>query len=324
MKSTHKTRYAIALAVLAVSTLGALSAYADNAYDSARAEGWFWYQDPPAAKKPLSPPLPLPKPQPEAATTATTLAGPEPFSAAWVRQKLPLLLDRATTNPSRENVRAYKYMERLALDMSTNFADMSEKVVQSDPMLDESVRFPISAMARQQALWQVDQARNGIIRDMSQKAGLWLFFDSGCRFCHSQYEVMQMLAQKHNIEVRYISTDGGVIKGMNPKDVRQDPGGARARSLGIKLTPAVVLVAPPDKLAIVAHGAMALSELEQKMVTAAIDMNIADPELSDIARLQDRGILSHDDMTRIRAQMRDPENPEELVQMLNQMIRQKM
>ena len=320
-------RFTTALVAAAAVVLAAgQSVYADNAYRRAAPRGWLWYDETlaPAKPAPRRQPAPAPAPAALAKGTAPESAQTEPFSAAWVRQQLPILLDRAMTNPTEENVRAYKYMERLALDMTTNYANMSEHVVRNDPMLDESVRFPISSMARAQALSQIGRAREGIIRDLRSKAGLWMFFDSQCRFCHSQFAVTRMLAQKYGLPVRYISTDGGTIQGMPAAQLRFDRGAARARSLGIRLTPAVVLVAPPDKVAIVAHGAMSQSELEEKIVLAAIDMKIADPELSNIAKLQDRGILTPGDMAEVRRRVRNPDNTDELVKMLNEMIQRRM
>ena len=325
MKRIPYLRTALCLSA-ACLMLAAGSASAD-AYRKARPQGWLWYED--DAPKPAAKPQPKQPPKAQAAPAAPAAApavqaAPEPFSAAWVRAQLPVLLDRAMTNPTDENVRAYKYMSRLMVDMSMNFADASERVVRNDPMLDESVRFPIASMARAQALSQISQAKEGIIRDLSGKAGLWLFFDSKCRFCHSQYAVVQMLAKKYGLQVRYISTDGGVIGGMTADQLRFDLGGSRARTLGIKLTPAVVLAAPPEQMAIVAHGAMSQSELEDKIVLAAIDMKLASPELTDLARLQERGVLTPQDIAKARSQIRNPENPDELVRMLNGLIRNRM
>ena len=69
---------------------------------------------------------------------------------------------------------------------------------------------------------------------------------------------------------------------------------------------------------------MSQSELEEKIVLAAIDMKIADPELSNIAKLQDRGILTPGDMAEVRRRVRNPDNTDELVKMLNEMIRRRM
>ncbi|MBR1819416.1 MAG: conjugal transfer protein TraF, partial [Neisseriaceae bacterium] len=143
----------------------------------------------------------------------------EPFSVEWLRANMPILLDRAMNNPTEENVRAYKYAERLMLDMAGNFAEQSQKVVQNDPVLDASVRFPISSMARQSALYQIDKAREAIVSDLASKGGIWYFFDTKCRFCESQFKAIKLLEEKYGIETRYISIDGGIFQGMDRKKV---------------------------------------------------------------------------------------------------------
>jgi len=53
-------------------------------------------------------------------------------------------------------------------------------------------------------------------------------------------------------------------------------------------------------------------------------MKLASPELTDLARLQERGVLTPQDIAKARRQIRNPENPDELVRMLNGLIRNRM
>ena len=325
-----KTAAGLMLAAL-VGTGWSMQALAEgSAFGKAIDDGYFWYKDRPAAKpkpkskeepKPEAVPAPKPYEKQEAPKTEKKA---EFGSATWIRDKQKELLELAISNPTEENVRAYLYVNRLMLDKADEFARMSKKVTDADPMLSESVRVPISALSRQQVLWQIDQAKEGIIKDLSRKAGIWMFFDSSCAFCQSQYQVTKMLEKKYNMQVRYISTDGGVINGMKPAQIRYDRGGQRARSMGIQLTPATILVAPPDRVAVVAHGAMSMSELEQKIVTAAIDMNLADPNLTNIAKLNERGMISSKDLNAAKTKLEDPDNMDEVVKMLNGIIKNKM
>lgn len=286
-------------------------------------KGFLFYED---KQLPTIKPQPKKKKQPEKPVQAApaTPAKHEPFSAAWLREKMPILMDNALTNPTPENVRAYKYAERLMLDMASNYADMSKKVVETDPMLDESVRFPITAAARQSALFQIEKAKEEIVKNVAAgKAGLWFFFDSKCHFCNTQYQVMKLMEEKYSIKTKYISTDGGILAGMSKKQVVLDKNNIAA-DLGIKTLPAVVLAVPPDKTIIVAHGAGALSELEDKTVTAAIDLGLVPKELTDLAQLQKRGIITADDMQRAKNQMKDSDDPNELVRVINQAVQRRM
>ena len=164
-----------------------------------------------------------------ATPTMTQPPQPEVFSVAWLRQNMPILLDNAMNNPTEENVRAYKYAERMMLDMASNFTEQTQKVVRNDPMLDETVRMPIASMARSSALFHVAQAREAIIRDLQNKGGLWFFFDSKCHFCDSQYHIVQLMEEKYGIATKYISTDGGVLQGMPRNQVVFDKTGVASK-----------------------------------------------------------------------------------------------
>lgn len=326
-----RLKVCVLLCFLATQSIYAEDAKPENSggYGAAKTEGFFYYDDPKSVpeRKPEPPKPQAAAPAPQQAQAVQPQAAPSepkkpaPFTSAWLRERLPVLLEHAIDNPTYENVRAYRYAQRMALDLSSNFAKMSEEVNRRDPMLDESVRFPMAAAARSNALFQVERAKREIIQQISTKAGLWMFFDSKCAFCHAQYQTMKNLQRAYpNMVIRYVTTDGGIINGMQG-NFYNDAGGNKARSLGIQLTPAVVMVVPEKQtLAIVAHGAMSLDELEQKIVTASIDLGIADNRLTDIANLHQRGILTPEDVNRLREQNEDGDDPEKMVEMINRAI----
>ena len=311
----------LSLTTVALLSLAAAAWSQRNAFDAAKPDGYFWYKDKPkqVQKKEPQPEEKAPQPQPAAQSQSPVL---KPGSAEWFRQTEQKLLDNLSSDPSEKNALAYKAFERLRNDRVDEVARTTEKILNKYPYLSEAVRVPIAAHARQQALWQIDQAKEGIIGDLRNKAGLWMFFDSNCNFCHAQYETVKMLEQKYRIEVRYISIDGGVIKGMNQKQVRFDNGGSRARQFGIKVTPAVVMVVPPENAAVIAHGAMSLSDLEEKIVTAAIDMKIADPKLTRTTKMNERGMIEQSDWE--AAGFTGTETPEELSEKIYRIITKKM
>ena len=50
--------------------------------------------------------------------------------------------DKAIDEPTPENVSAYMYLQRVVLDKSEKFAQVTQQVVMSDPVLDENSRRP--------------------------------------------------------------------------------------------------------------------------------------------------------------------------------------
>ena len=75
-------------------------------------------------------------------------ASEEPFSAKWLQQNMPKLLERAIDSPNKENVEAYLYAQRVAMDKSQVYAESARRVVASDPFLDENNRVPLSTYAK--------------------------------------------------------------------------------------------------------------------------------------------------------------------------------
>lgn len=336
----HLCQKTVAAAVLLALSFTTVST-AETGYGSAKEDGFFYYKDPKKESKPKPEKKPVKEqrkvapqpPQHEVKKESKPDVQPLPTEApklgsvAWIRANLDNLRDRAIEDPTFENVQAYKYAERIVMDRASNFAEMSKKVIDQDPMLNQAVRFPIASAARSSALFQVERARRAIMEDLTQKVGLWMFFDSNCTFCHAQYATMKLLKEKYpNLIIEYISTDGKILKGMQ-NSFRLDVGGSQARKLGVQLTPALVMVIPQQrKFAIVAHGAMAMDEVEYKMVTAAIDLGIADNKLTKIAELEKRGIITDKDMKRIEAEAEglDLSNPKNIIKIINGAVKRNM
>jgi conjugal transfer pilus assembly protein TraF len=318
---------AIGISALAMVPVGA-SDTGGNGFYGQNSEGWFFYKDPrqskPVVPEPEKPVVPPPAPVAAPVAAPSEPKKPEPFSVPWIRQKVEILRDNAIANPTPENARAYMYMQRLLLDMSENFATAGAKAAESDPYLNESVRFPTATAARRAALWQVEKARDAIIKDLSKKTALWFFFDSSCVHCHAQYPVMKIMASEMGFAVRNISEDGKALAGMGQKDFVVDNGRATFKNLSLKLTPAVVLVSPPNNYMVVAHGAMAADELKSKIVQAAIDRDLVPKELSDVAELEKRGIVAPDDIAKMKNSMKDTDDPKELVKMMHNAIGARM
>ena len=326
MRIKLKMKTIVTVTAASMTAIGAASwAIGQTAYDAAKPEGFFWYKDHPKAPPPKpeqknKPQQQAPQVQQQAQTEEAKL---KPGSAEWFRRTEKELIDKMSGEPDEKTVFAYQALNRLRMDRADEVARIWERNNQKYPFLSEEVRMPFTARARQQALWQIDQAKEKILADISTKAGLWMFFDSKCAHCYSQYETMSALQQQYKgMEIRFISTDGGIIKGMDPKKVRYDTGGVKARSLGIQLTPAVVFVAPPDKMGLIAHGAMSLSELEEKIVTAAIDLKVADPKLAQTAKLNESGMVNRSDFE--AAGITGNESTEELADKIYKIIGNKM
>lgn len=254
-------------------------------------EGWFWYKDP--KDKAESPPdllVPVPEPSPD--PQATTVKRQEaPFSVSWLRQQLPVLLDRAIDTPSRENVEAYLYAQRVTMDKSQRFAEAAQRVVYGDPFLDENNRVPIASFARSDWLFQAEAEKNTATKALAGVAGIWVFFDSRCGLCKTQLEITERLRNRYGFLVRYISVDGRGLPGI--RGWVRDQG--HAANLGIQLTPTTVLVAPPDKYLVVSQGMMAEDQLQDRLLVAAESAGLLPQIMTAAINPYSKGVLKPED-----------------------------
>jgi conjugal transfer pilus assembly protein TraF len=279
-------RWLFAVAIIPLLVGLAVPAWADPAgqpFFQGKEEGWFWYKDP--KERPV--PVP-PKPQ---STQPAKQKEAEPLSVEWLKKQMPVLLDRAIDNPTRENVEAYLYAQRLAMDKSQRFAEMSQRVVYSDPFLDENNRVPIASFAKSSFLNGIDQAADAGLKHLATVAGLWVFFDSRCQHCRVHAETIEAMRKKHGFVVKYISLDG---KGL-PNIPAWVPDLGQSGTLNVRMTPATVLVAPPNHFLVVSQGMMAQTQIEERMLVAAESEELLPQELLADVRRYDRGVLKADD-----------------------------
>ncbi len=225
-----------------------------------KAEGWFWYQWI----------VEVPQPEPESPSpppTSASPARPAPYSAAWFRQNLPRYKDLAWDEPTLENMRAFLLVQRLAIDRSQQFADMSELAVLGDPRLDELGHRPNATFAAQSFDRQAGQAQATLLNALAQKTGLFFFFQSDCHNCALQAPLIQSLADRYHFIVQPISVDGKALPGNAFATFKVDHG--QAAKLGIQTLPALYLASPDGQFAAIGQGVMSLPELQHRILVTA-------------------------------------------------------
>jgi len=256
-------------------------------------EGWYFYKDPKEiAPKPLepAPPPPLPEAKPDSAPHPPPL---RPMSVAWVQKHLPIVRDAAIDDPTPANVRMYLYMQRIMLDKAENFTKAAVLAGTSDPSLNEDVRIPKAtglAMAqnnRQRA------ARLAAIRSLPKSAAIWVFVDSKCIYCETGVVMARRLAKAHQLELRLISVDGVAPKGALPGETLFDKNRAAFKRFGLKLVPATLIVAPPDKIGVIAHGAVSdVGTMESNLLVAMLSLKLVSDDLRAVLETRDKGLLT--------------------------------
>jgi len=237
------------------------------------------------------------------------------MSAEWFRKNLDKYRDKAIDYPSRENVAAFYYLQRVMLDKATKFTDVAKQVVMSDPMLDENTRRPLSTAAVNEANRESMLTTNKVLSSIAKKAGILFFFRSDCRYCEIEAPILSALENTFGFKVYAVSLDGKPMPGGFYTDFHTDDG--QAGMLGVVSTPAVFMLKPPSDIAPITQGVLAMDELVGRIIMAARTAGWIDEESFDKSRGQNRVpsiIPSPTDIT--------PEMMENPVDMINAIRRQ--
>lgn len=210
-------------------------------------EGWFFYKERfPPEKKKLKPKSPKPvTKQPEQAKTRETrqfAKGPVPFSAAWLKINLPKYLNLALDHPTETNVRAYLLLQKLSLDKSSRFALMAQSVSITDPLLDAVSRRPLATSGTHVAAGVANLKRDRLLKDLSKRVGIWAFYAGQCPYCHLLGKTLAALERNYGFTVMPVSMDGSQPPAEFPNRDQHRVDSGQSGVLGVKQSPAVVLI----------------------------------------------------------------------------------
>lgn len=293
----------------------------ENFYER-RSEGWFWYEDPELKKKKeqkqvvVAPPV-VPQPKQvniydpvtqkynEPIVVQAAPAQPKPLSTEWLKVNMPKALQAALDNPTDEKgrpskeVEAYMYMQRLALDKSQNFSKAATTVTQLDPFLDETNRVPVDTASNRVFIAAAENDKKEILKYLSKTTGLWFFYDTSCSFCTAQYEFLKDFKVDNNFKIFNISMDGKRLPKMDNNEIIL-PDKGQAVNLRLRITPSIVLLAPPNNFYVVSQGLITQSSLESKILLVAEQQNLLPKHLKDKLDPYSKGVITPQQMKRMQ------------------------
>lgn len=276
--------------ILLIVALTSLHAFADDEDSNSQGHpdhGWFWYEEPPVEVK-------KPPEQKPAAKTTNQADSKKPMSVEWLRKMLPILQERAVDNPTRENLAAYFYAQRVEMDKAQRFAEAATTYIASNPVLDENNRVPLSSYGHSAFMDAQYVAKKNALEYLSKNiGGIFFFFESTCDFCKTQVPIINSLKKTYGFEVTYISMDGKGLPGID-KWVRDN---GHSKLLKLKVYPTTVFVVPPKTYIIVSQGIMAKDQLEDHILTAATSNDLLPENMAKGVNPFDNAVLTTKDMS---------------------------
>lgn len=287
---------------------------AGSSFYKDKERGWFWYEDPPPEKEPAKPETAPPPPAPAPVQDEPAQAEPElppTGSVAWIRQMLPKLRDAAMDNPTRENVEAYYYAQRIMMDKAEVFSRRSVEVIRNDPFLDEDMRYPASNAASDALATAAGKQKDSLLKLVAGQSALVFFFSGNdCTLCEQALAAVSALEFKYGFTVMPISMDGAPLPNGKYPNTQYDNG--LADQLGIVASPALALAIPPNDVKIIAFSTVSMETATSRILVAAKDAGlISDQEYAATSRLNNIGLI---DATRLSDAPPDAtQAPEEFV-----------
>ena len=217
-------------------------------------EGWFWYES-------------IIEPEKEENKINAQNERPQPLTTTWIRNNISQYLDRAIDHPSKENVSNYLYLDRLVKEKAERFAHVGKQVIESDPMLDENVRRPISPAAAKITDDMAYKARELVLRKIARKVGLVFYYQGNCKLCLLQAQTVELLRAQYDFKLIPVSTDGIVIPSLLDSRIETTP----HPKLNIQTYPALFLMQPPDNIVLLRQGSSSFTTLTERMVDVAFE-----------------------------------------------------
>lgn len=268
-----------------------------NSFWRKTSEGYWWYKQTPekkiAKKKKKEEPKPKVEPQVAKVEPPKEEKPEEPkeqapvmFSADWVKENLDVYRKVAWDNPTVENLRAYLYLQRFAIDRSEQFAYAGRMAVEGDPYLDESARSPIGGAANRERKVMIDHNQAAVLSKIYSKVGIFFVFKNNCYICQLQAEVLQGAKVENKMSITAVSIDqpskdNPVAKMFPDYVVNPDI----VSKLKIRALPASFFFDSTTKeIKPLVQGYVTISDLNQRTLTAAQKYNWLSKEEFDIIK----------------------------------------
>ena len=195
--------------------------------------GFNWYPDPKEEAKPEKK-AEKKEEKPKTLYEMTTLEE--------IKKELDRLKGVAVVNPTEANVLEFLRAQNWVMDKSSLFADVSRRVVWSNPEVNYAARSPVANFSRANEKNRVDKRRDEVIKNLAETHGILFFARSDCDFCHDQAPVLKGLQESTGLRILTVTLDGKPIP-MFP-DAKPDNGIAMmvSEGRGIQMVPAMFLL----------------------------------------------------------------------------------
>lgn len=286
--------------------------------------GWNFYFPDDSQIEEIEEELPLPPTSP--ANAQSTEPKLPPMSVAWFKENYPVIRDRAINNPTKENIAAELFAQKVMLDKSELYARTRQFVQSTDPYLQEGTRMPMWGAASTAMLTEKSGLKKEALAEVFQKAGMIVFYDDACGYCRKIIPIVNALDNIYEgLDMRVMSRNTAkpdLVPGLNDSiPVYPDEFFKLSENLPIPIQhwPAFVLTIPPNDAYIVAQGAVPQSELFNRVLNIAFEQRILGKDWFEKIHKNQMGLISKEQIAHLPEGMED--DPVALINAVVDMIK---
>ena len=254
-------------------------------FNSEKETGWFWKKEPKEEKekkekeKIEKKPVILPagaerkREQPPVNKDAELLMSlPETITEEDLDKLTPtqvgklweLYYERALWQPNEKDYENLLRIQSYAIKKSEMHFVALQEVLRRHPEWNPNVKRPIVTYGRRVSYRKKQADINEYLQRYKDRAGLYFFFESNCKFCQAQASLLKTFQRLTGWEVLPISVDGICL----PEYPECQPDRGLAEKFGITVYPAIYLVVPNYKdgkplVQPVSYGLITIDELKE-------------------------------------------------------------
>jgi conjugal transfer pilus assembly protein TraF len=284
---SYKNSLSLVFSVFVASNISIVTAaeLEPKGFYERKAEGWFWHEPLPNELEEMEreeePQTELPELTQEKEKSEKVMSKTEPMTVAWFKENLPKAKIMAINSRSPEDVKRYLYMQRAAVDVSTEFMTQYIATTMFDPYLNESLRRPESGIALKTHRVEQDQKMWELFKKLGKKNSIIYFYSASCSYCASQTPYLNRLVDEFEWQVLPVSIDGGAVPNdqfdhfSNYKIASAD----MATTFNVVSTPTLYLVnAQTNGFFLLSSGLAALTEIADRTIQIAKRENLLTQE----------------------------------------------
>lgn len=266
--------------------------------------GWFFYWGDDDPKQPETPKI-------EPSVTPPSTSEPvKPMSVEWFAKNYQVIRDRAVDSPTRENLRAELYAQKVMMDKSEVFARKRQFMQKSDPLLQEGDRLPLFGATSLAMIQNQKSLKKEALTSLYNQSGLMVFYDEDCRYCRQSIHVINYLHRNYpHLDIRVYARNTAkpdIVQGLMPEvKVYPDDLINMSKRLDVTNWPSFVLVTPDNTFTIVSKGMIGLDSLTDRTLIAGFEHGILGKEWYDKIYHTEMGLIASNEYGELPEGMAD-------------------